>query len=67
MEDKTFVTTEEQYCEIFAEQFKTIENAKSAWDMIDKPKSYPCVVVKSCAKYIYVYDTDLNPFREPGY
>ena len=61
MEDKTFVISEEQYCEIFAEQFKTIENAKSAWDMIDKPTSYPCVVVKSCAKYIYVYDTDLNP------
>lgn len=67
MKDKTYITSEEQFFEEFSKQFKTIENAKVIWDMTDKPKSYPCVVVKTCAKYIYVYDSDLNPFAEPGY
>lgn len=67
MQDKTFVISEEEYYKIFSIQFKTPENAKSAWEMIDKPLEYPCVVVKACAKYIYVYNSDLNPLSEPGY
>ena len=67
MKDNTLVTSEEQYFKLFSDQFKTYENAKSAWEMIDKPYEYPCIVVKACAKYIYVYHNDLHPFEEPGY
>lgn len=67
MEDKTFVESEKDFYNIFLTQFEHTDQAELAWNIIAKPKSYPCVVVKACGKYIYVYYNDIRPYEEPGY
>jgi hypothetical protein len=58
MKIKTLIESEEQYYKLFFTQFNVQEHAQLAWTIIDKPESYPCVVIKSCGKYIYVYPED---------
>lgn len=58
MELKTLIESEKQYYKLFFKQFDNQDHANLAWTIIDKPESYPCVVIKSCGKYIYVYPQD---------
>lgn len=67
MEEKTFVMNQKEFYGLFAGQFNIQKQAEMAWEMLSKPKEYPCVVVKSCGKYIYVYLSDLNPFQNAAY
>lgn len=60
METKTLLISEEQYLKIFSAQFNKKDDAILAWKIIDKPEVYPCVVIKSCGKYTYVYLSDFN-------
>jgi len=60
MKIKTLIQSEEQYYKLFFTQFNVQEHAQLAWTIIDKPESYPCVVIKSCGKYIYVYPEDFT-------
>lgn len=60
MQDKNFFESEEQYKEVFFTQFTNKENAVFAWETIDKPTHYPCVVVKSCGRYFCVYLEDFS-------
>lgn len=67
MQEKTYIESEEKFYSIFAMQFETAENAIDAWGIISKPTEYPCVVIKTCGKYIYVYKSDVNPIdSEPS-
>lgn len=58
MKTKTFCNSEKDFYKSFIKQFDGHEKALSAWDMIDKPSHYPCVVVRSCGKYFFVYEED---------
>lgn len=60
MQEKTYIESDEKFYNIFAMQFETAENAVDAWGIISKPTEYPCVVIKTCGKYIYVYKSDVN-------
>lgn len=60
MEIKTLLISEEQYGRLFFTQFNNQEHASFAWGILDKPISYPCVVIKSCGKYTYVYPSDFE-------
>lgn len=60
MENKVFAKTEEEYKKLFYTQFSDEKKAQEIWDMTLKPIAYPCVVIKGCGKYTYVY---LNDFQ----
>lgn len=60
MEIKTLFHSEKEFYKSFVKQFNDTENAEFAWKIVDKPKDYPCVVVKSCGKYIHVYPNDFG-------
>jgi len=60
MENKIFAKTEEEYEKLFYTQFSDEKKAKQNWENTNKPLSYPCVVIKGCGKYTYVY---LNDFK----
>ena len=60
MLEKTFVESEEQFQELFTTQFNVKENAIFAWNIVDKPTHYPCVIIKSCGKYFFVYLEDFS-------
>jgi len=60
MENKVFVQTEEEYKQLFYTQFSDDKKAEESWINISRPVSYPCVVIKGCGRYTYVY---LNDFK----
>jgi len=57
---KTLVESEEKYYNLFFKQFNFKEDAEYSWSIIEKPTSYPCIVIKSCGRYIYVYPNDFG-------
>ncbi len=67
MEEKTFVMNAKEFNQLFSAQFNDSNQASMAWEILSKPVEYPCVVVKSCGKYIYVYLSDLNLFKDQSY
>jgi hypothetical protein len=60
MDLKTLIESEEQYKNMFFNQFNIKNDASLAWDIIDKPETYPCIVIKSCGRYTYVYLSDFK-------
>ena len=62
MNEKTFLTNQSEFYNLFTAQFETAQQRENAWQIVNKPKEYPCVAVKSCGKYIFVYLTDMDPF-----
>lgn len=60
MDLKTLLKSEEQYKDLFFKQFNIQDHASLAWGIVDKPESYPCVVIKSCGRYTYVYPNDFQ-------
>lgn len=58
MEEKTFVASEEDFYKKFSLSFNDIAMTNMAWEIIQKPIYYPCIVIKTCGKYIYIYQND---------
>jgi len=58
MKSKTFCSSEKDFFQAFIKQFDDKEKSELAWDIVDKPDYYPCIVVKSCGKYFFVYKED---------
>ena len=67
MEEKTYLDSEETFYKLFVKQFSVPQQAEASWKSIGKPIEYPCVVVRACAKYIYVYHNDIHPFNRLTY
>jgi hypothetical protein len=60
MEIKTLFHSNKEFYKAFFSQFNDAENAKFAWEIVSKPESFPCIVVKSCGNYFFVYPKDFE-------
>jgi len=60
MKEKSFFNSEKEFYNSFIKQFIYPEMADSSCDIIDKPTHYPCIVIRSCGKYFFIYLEDFS-------
>lgn len=59
-EQKNFVLSEQEFKDKLIATFGNKESGEAVWNRLAKPEIYPCVVVKNCGGYIYVYLSDFE-------
>jgi len=72
---KILLTSEEMWKQLFLSKFYNedegydeLEYGLKCWAKLEKPKSYPCIVVNEYVDYIYIYTDDFSKYssnKEP--
>ena len=60
MNEKTLANSLDEFYKLFILQFDDIKLAELSWNIIDKPVEFPVVIIRSCGKYMYVYQNDFK-------
>lgn len=60
MNEKTLINSLDDFYKAFCLQFSDVKLAELSWSIIEKPSEFPVVVVRSCGKYMYVYQGDFK-------